>query len=263
MRRNQIFWGLVAIIAGTILLLNTLGFITNVFWPFFWASMLILVGIWFLVSPALFRSSAKAEKLDIPAAGVTSAEISFHHGAGRLEVQALELPGNLVSGTFGGGVEHSLSRDGGLLKLKLKAPEDLFIFPGPGTSPLNWNIGLAREVPLKLVFKTGASENEINLADLLVSAVRIETGASSSHITLPKRAGFTRLEAKAGAAALNINVPEGVAASIEVGGGLAGIDVDTTRFPRTDQGYRSPDYDSAANRVEIRIETGVSAATVR
>ena len=57
-------------------------------------------------------------------------------------------------------------------------------------------------------------------------------------------------------------MPQGVAASIEVRSALAGVHVDGTRFPRSGSGYRSPDYDSAANKVEIRVETGVGSLDI-
>ena len=45
--------------------------------------------------------------------------------------------------------------------------------------------------------------------------------------------------------------------------GLASVTVDQTRFPGGDNRYQSPDYDSAANKVDIDIETGVGAVTVQ
>ncbi|MDZ4159985.1 MAG: hypothetical protein U1B80_09360, partial [Anaerolineaceae bacterium] len=54
-------------------------------------------------------------------------------------------------------------------------------------------------------------------------------------------------------------VPESVAARIRVEAGLAGVDVNTQRFPRRNGGYETPDYESAENRVDISVETGVGS----
>ena len=38
--------------------------------------------------------------------------------------------------------------------------------------------------------------------------------------------------------------------------------VDETRFPGFDNRYQSPDYETAANKVDIDIETGVGSVSV-
>jgi hypothetical protein len=264
MRRNQVFWGLVAIISGITLLLQSLGIIQAAFWPIFWPLLLILAGVWFLLGPSLFRSGGKVEQLDIPIEGATLAEIHLKHGAGRLEIQALELPGKLLSGTFGGGVERELNRSGSQVKLKLKSAHEVFYFPGPmGIDKLDWNVGLARDLPLQLKLSTGASESEINLTDLQVTDLRLETGASSTHLTLPAHAGYTQAHLEAGAASLQVSVPQNTAANISFEGGLAEFDVDKQRFPAFGGGYRSPDFDTAANRVALVIKVGVGSVSIR
>jgi hypothetical protein len=46
-------------------------------------------------------------------------------------------------------------------------------------------------------------------------------------------------------------------------GGLASIDVDQNRFPRAGGVYRSPDYDTAQNKVDIEVKAGVGSLDVR
>jgi hypothetical protein len=54
-----------------------------------------------------------------------------------------------------------------------------------------------------------------------------------------------------------------VAADIRVESGLADINIDQTRFPRTGKHYISPDYETAANKIDLRLETGVSSVKIR
>jgi hypothetical protein len=65
-----------------------------------------------------------------------------------------------------------------------------------------------------------------------------------------------------GAASVNIRIPQGVAARIRWRGGLSSINVDPSRFPRFGDTYQSPDYDSAANKVDLDVEMGVGSVTV-
>ena len=127
---------------------------------------------------------------------------------------------------------------------------------------LDWDFGLNPGVPLSLRLETGASEARLVLGDLQVRELLLKTGASSTTIDLPSRAGHTRVTVESGAAAVKIRVPQGVAASIVVRSTLAGVHVDRTRFPESAAGYRSPDFDSAPNKAEIFVETGVGSVEI-
>ena len=110
---------------------------------------------------------------------------------------------------------------------------------------------------------TGASETSIDLTDLQVKDLKLQTGASSTTVTLPVKAGFTHVDIESGVASTNIRVPSGVAARISAHGGLSSINVDATRFPRQGDLYQSSDYDSASNKVEVKIQTGVGSIDIR
>jgi hypothetical protein len=132
----------------------------------------------------------------------------------------------------------------------------------PGDS-LDWELRLQKNIPIALDIDNGASTSYLDLSDLLVSELDLDTGASTTEITLPANAGMTRADIDTGASTLKITVPAGVAASIQIKSGLSTIDVDETRFPRLAGGlYRSADYESATNRAEIVIDSGVGTITI-
>jgi hypothetical protein len=118
-------------------------------------------------------------------------------------------------------------------------------------------------VPLELELETGASTVEADLSALRLAAVHLKTGASSSKLTLPANAGTTRVEVEGGAASVLLRVPSGVAARILSQGGASSTNVDLKRFPRAAGGYESPDYDTAANKVDIRSTLGAGSVEVR
>ena len=141
---------------------------------------------------------------------------------------------------------------------------DMF-FPGNwiGGKGLEWNFGMSDEIPLDLVFEIGAVDARLDLSSLKVRNLALETGASSTRIMLPKAAGMTHMKVEAGAASVEIEVPDGVEARIDADAGLASLDVDQARFPKTNGIYQSAAYDTAENKVDIRIETGVSSIEIR
>ncbi len=130
------------------------------------------------------------------------------------------------------------------------------------TGALDWDFTLNPGIPLSLRLETGASEARLSLGDLQVRELLLKTGASSTSIDLPERAGHTRVTVESGAAAVKIRVPQGVAAFIVVRSTFAGVHVDRSRFPESAAGYRSADFDSAAQKAEIFVETGVGSVEI-
>lgn len=265
MRRSSFFWGVVVLLAGLLLLMNTLNIFVFNFWPVFWAIFLILAGVWFLMGPRLYRRDWTEESISIPLEGASEAEVRFEHGAGRLNVNSANLPGELLSGTITGGVDKEIAHNGGILSAALSMQKVSFGIPFPSTDfkGFIWNLSVNRDLPMRLNFHTGAGETTLDLSDTQVKELRIETGASSTKVTLPAKAGATRVMAKAGMASLEFNVPQDVAARISLHTGISGSKVNTLRFPQNGDVYQSPDFDSAANKVDIEIEAGMGGIEIR
>lgn len=273
MRRWSFFFGAILIILGVFSLLqvglNVLGLAFRIWW-IFWPIVLIAAGLW-LISGFFRRSlpSAGREETSIPLEGATEAAVAVHHGAGRLFIGGgLAGAANLLlAGTFGGGLDTQRRREGNRLVVDMRVRDrDVFhyIFPwARGRSGLlDWDFTLSTAVPLFLNLETGASDSRLSLANLQLRELHLKTGASSTTVELPAAGGFTRVIVESGAAAVRLRVPSGVAASIQVRSALAGIHVNRQRFPETAGGFRSPDYDRAANKVDISIDTGMGAIEV-
>lgn len=263
MKRSALFLGSLLVLLGVVLLGITMGVVDHRVWRYFWPLVLVLVGVWFLLGPYLSKGSLETVERSIPMMGDTQGEIEFNYGAGRLNVVPGSKPQELFGGVFSGGITEELHRNDGKVFLKVNTPTDM-IFPGAWGSGkgINWDVHLIREIPLKLVFHTGACEARLNLGDLKVTDLTVETGASSTDVQLPQNAGFTRVKISSGAAEVKLHVPQGVAAMIRESSGLSGIKVDTTRFLQNGHTYQSADYDTAANKVEISYEGGVGSVEI-
>jgi hypothetical protein len=102
----------------------------------------------------------------------------------------------------------------------------------------------------------------LDLRELRVRRLDLQTGASDTRVLLPRAAGQTSVKAGHGAASLTLEVPPGVGARIRSKMAIGRTTVDETRFPRTLDGYESPDYTTAANRVDIEAQGGVGSLRV-
>lgn len=268
MRRNSIFWAVVLVTLGLLMLLRNLGWLRADVWGLIWPILLIALGVWILWR-ALSASAPDAvvEEVVIPLEGATRGEVRVHHGAGRLRVAGGAAEDKLLVGTFGGGVRHHIRRVDEALQVTLELPHEggLWLPPwqwGPGGA-LDWNFSLNPNLPLTLRFETGVGEAFLDLTGLKVSDVEIRTGASTTTLLLPANAGYTCVRIEGGATSVNVRVPQGVAARIQAEAGLAGIAVDQGRFPRVGSFYQSPDYETATNRVEISAHMGAASLDVR
>jgi hypothetical protein len=264
MNRGSLFWGLMLVVLGGLLLMQTMGLLPQSFnvWSIFWPLLLIFLGVGALLRATgrSWRSTAAADTLRLPLEGCRRASIKINHGAGELLIDDRASTDELINGSFVGGVDHQVRRGVDDAGVVLKVPsQNIPMFSGEA---LNWTVGLNPNIPISLDLEVGASKNILNLTNLQVKGLKLQTGASATEISLPARAGETQVEVHSGMAGVDIRVPDGVSARIRARGGLYELNVDTNRFPNAGGEYRSPDYDMAANRVDIDVETGMGGIKV-
>jgi hypothetical protein len=252
-------WPIVWTVVGVLLLLSTTGRLGRepldlIFdgWPW----LAVGLGVWFLIGAVAPVGPGLVERLELPSAGLPGAVVRVKFGAGELRTRPA-APGHLVDGQFSGGVRHRFLRPG---DLEL-TPDIEYSFPFVDRR-LDWTIGLAPDVPLDLRFETGASRSVLDLRGLLVRNVELHTGASDTRLIVPDAAGATSIKAETGAASLTVEVPAGVAARIRSKMALGSSRVDESRFARTTDGWESPDFATAANRVELDLQGGVGSLSV-
>jgi hypothetical protein len=261
--RGSLFWGIVLIFLAILLFASQQGWIKGDIYGYFWPTLVILFGIW-LLTGALGKghSISKAQALSVPLENARSARIKLDHGAGRLNIQGGASAIELLNGAFGAEIQTSTRFEGDQLQVKLRNSPQFWAWT-PGES-LDWDIRLNESVPLSLKIDSGASSSILDLTNLKVVDLDIDTGASSTEVNLPANAGNTRVDIDSGASSLNLRIPTGVAARIRVKSGIASVNIDSNRFPRLDGGtYQSADFATAANRADITIDTGVGSVEIK
>jgi hypothetical protein len=237
-----------------------LGIIVGDIFGYFWPLLIIAFGAWLIVGFFARNKPVEGDQVSIPLEGAASAYIKLDHGAGRLTLRSGAGSGEIVNGTFGNGLSHKSHVEAGRLEVKLRTSQQAWAW-WPGES-LDWDIRLNREIPLSLKINSGASASILDLSDLKITDLDIDTGASSTELTLPANAGNTHVDIATGASSLKVSIPSGVAASIRVKSGIASVKINS-RFPRLDGSlYQSTDYSTAPNRVDMTIDAGVGSIEV-
>ncbi len=261
--RNRIFWGLVLILIGLIFLLSyQFGFSAwNLIWPF----TLIVFGCWVLLIPVLSKGAeVVTEEIDIPLEGAKQATIKMEHGAGTIHLITADLPSTLLKGSFVGGVRSKVATVEEKCHIKLESKVEFinFLPRFQKEQKLKWDLSVNRTIPLKMKMETGASDNHLDLRGSQLKELHLETGASSTEIYLPEKAGETKVHIESGASSIRVHVPEKVAARIKVGG-LVGKNINTNRFKKDGDNYQSAGYAEAANRADIEIDSGVGSIEIQ
>jgi hypothetical protein len=259
-RRGNLFWGSILIVLAGLLLLKQLGVLVGDIFGYFWPLLIIAFGVWLIFGFFARNKPVEGEKVSIPLEGATSAYIKLDHGAGRLTMHSGAESSEIVNGTFGNGLSYKSRVEAGRMEVKLRTSQHAWAW-WPGES-LDWDIRLNHDIPLSLKIDSGASASTLDLSDLKVTELDINTGASSTVLTLPANSGNTHVDIDTGASSLKVSIPSGVAARIRIKSGIAAVNVNS-RFPHLDGGlYQSTDYSTATNRVDMTIDAGVGSIEV-
>jgi len=265
MRRNQLFWGVALLLIGGLMLANEMGIklpngmsLTEIFWPL----LLIFGGLWVIIG-VFFRGNVEVQDASIELEGANSANLKVNHGAGELNIHSGATASELAHGTFSGGLDHKATRNGDRLEVRMRPASDITSIPffGPHTQ-LNWDVALNANIPIALSLSVGANKSMLDLRDMNITDLKLETGASETHLTLPARGRF-KADLDLGAASLEVTVPEGLSARIRASLGAADLKIDESRFPRNGNYYQSPDYDTAANTVDMNIDAGAASIRIK
>jgi hypothetical protein len=265
MRSNQLFWGVILLLAGGLMLANEMGIelpngmsLMELLWPL----ALMLGGIWVLIG-VFFRGKVKLENASIDLQGASAASLKIKHGAGELRLHSGANSNELAHGSFVGGLDQKAARHADRLEVRMKPAKDVMDFPFLGPrAQLDWDVALNPQVPIALTLNVGANKAMLDLRDLNLTDLKMETGASDTQVTLPAR-GRYGADFDLGAASLAVTVPDGLSARIRASIGAASLAVDEARFPRNGGYYQSPDFDSALNAVDMTIDAGAASIKIK
>ncbi len=118
----------------------------------------------------------------------------------------------------------------------------------------DWKLTVSPDMEIDIDISSGASDLDLDLRDLNVRKLLIEAGAADIRVLLPTNAGETQVDIGAGAANIELIVPQSVAARIQIEAPIRSSSFDPTRFAETNDGYETPNYHNAKNRTNITIE---------
>ena len=261
MRRGELFWGGLLVVLGVLFFLKAAGYIVGDVFGWFWPLLIIAVGVWILLGGFYHRSRYEtAQKFSVLLQGAREGSLSIDHGMGQIELSAGANPGDFLTGVSGTGMNQKTSLNDGKLDVQIDAGPSFIPFIGPEGGV--WQYRLSSEVPISIRIEAGASRLDLDLTDLRVTYFSFDGGASNLNLTLPARMENTLVDIDAGAASIDVRVPEGVAVRLRTKS-VNSLHLDEMRFPKREAGiYQSADYDTARYHAEVTVDGGASSIRV-
>jgi hypothetical protein len=111
-------------------------------------------------------------------------------------------------------------------------------------------------------FEVGASSMDVDLSRYAVERLVLATGASSVNLTLGDRANETRVSVKTGVSSLRVHIPDASGCEIRAEAPLSSKDF--RGFTKIHSGvYQTENFDSASKKIYIDVHAGVSSLSVK
>jgi cell wall-active antibiotic response 4TMS protein YvqF len=236
-----------------------------------------------------------ADKLSEPLNGARTAKFYVHAGDGNLTIDRLTSGEPvLANGTLQylenqGLPSRTLIMSNSEATLTLKgghAGQPWFRFPWAACNgATHWQIYLNPIVSYDLTAHSDGGNIKLNLAGVYITRLAVDTGGGNIDVALPDNAanlnitaktgagnvtvdigwgtlGSNIVDAASGAGNVEVHIPSGVAARIHASTGLGKAIVDP-RFSAIDKNtYQSSDFEGAANRVELTVNSGAGNVVV-
>ena len=287
-------WGIFLLFLGIVFLLQTLNILPWGLWGTlwrFWPVLIIVIGLGILLrhynawlvsllvlailsaclgvaiwqySPAL-SSGIVTKSYSEPLGSLERAQIEIDFSAGTITISSLPL-GSPSLVEIDSEVRNSretinvdFHQQDGEGKLYLSTVNQWF-WGGDG---IKWEVRFTKSIPLAINIKSAASNMELNLSELKVTKLRLDVDAGNYKVTTPSTAGTIDIEIEADVANIEVTVPDGVAAKIQMDTNLSVSDVDKNRFPQQGAYYVSDNFNTAQNRIYLIIDCDVGRVQVR
>lgn len=257
------FWPAILIIIGINIIFRNNEIVRTVAWLFFLAAMVAL--IFFSnkndIRPGRWNNGRSINGINIDREAETeSADLIINLGGIRINIGSTDTM-LISSDTLNSDVKHSIDYKNGKKSAIVKIDREPSIHFENGlreTCKLNLN----DDVVWNFNIDTGAVNGTIDMSDLKVKSIDMDTGAANMKLIFGSKYNSTDVKIDAAASSFNIVVPENSGVKIKVDGVLNNTNLNNLNWLRQGEYYVSPNYDSAENKINIDIDMGAGSLNI-
>jgi hypothetical protein len=239
--------GLVLLVVGALALLASFGALASVTVTVVAAVALVVVGI-VVVGWALIPTRRESTTVAVERQGADRLALAVAYGAGYLTMAASPPGETLVTARSDRrDIRLGVDRAGGEARVRLARDVSGWDPFGAGA----WKVQVAPDLPLSLEVQGGAGRFDVDLSGTRAAVAKLYVGAADLRCRLPVPSGDVLIRIEAGAAAIRLEVPPGVAFRARTEGFV-------TRTGPTEGGG----YDAARDRLTIEMTGGAASFTI-
>lgn len=286
---SRIFWGLLLILVGLLVLLDNLG-VVNIryenlwqLWPLLiviWGvSLLNIKGTWWSIVSAFLmigslgllawaaigttplgevKNSVQSQRAEKTSSTIERLDVSVEAGAGNIIIGSHEsdIPVEAVLRSNFATLDVDSRNDGTTQKVDVSIEGRRMQWGGNFRNELD--IQLARKLSVYLKVKTGASDLDADLSKVMLERLDIDLGANSSVVTLGNLVDLVDVNLSAGASSVTLRVPKDSGVSVRLDKGVSSQDLDGLQ-DKGDGLYETAGFNTASKKITIRGDIGVTS----
>jgi len=294
--------GVILILIGVLLLLNTTGVIDVSVWEsiaVLWPLLLIAIGIEkifmatenlkpmaylspliivatvayaVVVSPDWSIANGDNEDLDRRSSdwsvsadpGVTAMDLHMDFGGGRLRVRGGAETGKLLEGQFfhRGRKPEVSAEETGETMKVLLKRRSTSIGIGQRDRE-RWIVKLNESMPVDMTVDAGGAQVRLDLADIVLKKLNLETGAADVDLILGTKSSEVECDVSCGAASIDMVIPAGAGLRVDKESAMSSFSTGDIELVESGRYIQSPDFDTRSVRIFLVIDSGVSSLRIR
>ena len=269
------FWPALLILAGIDILFGSRSTIGAVISALLGLAVIatIIALIWFApkidaLSGLTTSAELRTERVSQPLEGITEARVVLDVGGAEVTLYDLAESASLIEADVShtGELRFDVSKRGDRAEVKLDVhrPNPLFWFSGKRE---RWDVGLSRDVLYEIEVDAGSGTYDLDLSGLRVADLHLDLGSGETTLMLPA-SEEVECTIDGGSGGLDITLPDSMAARVRLDKGSGdfrpGPRLQLVRGnERGDGTWETDGYDTAADRISIKIDMGSGNITIR
>lgn len=186
-----------------------------------------------------------------------SVSLELNIGAGNIEVKSTSsdemtysIPDYFLSRTF--------DTEGTEGTIIIKHNKGFKLNAFGNNQSLDYDFKLPETIKWTIGLDAGASDAKLDLSDLIVEGVNINTGASDIELVLGDRNEYTFVDIDTGVSDVNLSIKKGIGVRIELDQAISDNNFESRGLIKKNGVYKTKGYDKADTQIEIEIDSGIS-----
>ena len=296
MRFDRLFIGIIVVLIGVIILGINFGWWNGGVWIYLlelWPLLLILIGVRFifgaespvtvillalsLVFAIAYLSNFKEVRTNLPLshfnvsekapsqsfylsnADITDASFNVNLGAAKINIGSLDSGNDRVyEGDFSSNdqlsINDNIKNNSDQVTIK-ETPSQLHF---GGNDDRTFNLNVKRNLPLTLNLNSGASTLNLDLSDLDLKNLEVNSGAATGQIKFGTREARLSTALSTGASSYKFLIPKDYAISITSDTALTTNNFENIGLVKNGNSYKSADFDQSVDQITLKLSAGAS-----